>query len=130
MASLLLEVIFSQKKNRTFRLHAFAIMPDHLHLLLTPETDQSIERCMQFIKGGFSFRAKKDLQFTREVWTPGFNKTLVLSPQSFVAVKEYIENNPVKAGMSSSAEDFQFCSVAWRNQMDEMPDFTGAKAHF
>jgi putative transposase len=33
-------------------------MPDHLHLLITPAAEISLERAMQFIKGGFSFRLK------------------------------------------------------------------------
>jgi Transposase IS200 like len=42
-----------------FRLHDFVIMPDHLHLLMTLPSDMTIEKAMQLIKGGFSYRLKK-----------------------------------------------------------------------
>jgi putative transposase len=41
-------------------------MPDHFHLLITPF--ETLERSLQLIKGGFSFRAKKELGFGGEVW--------------------------------------------------------------
>jgi putative transposase len=43
-----------------YRLHAFVVMPDHLHLLITPF--DTIEKSVQLIKGGFSFRAKRELK--------------------------------------------------------------------
>ena len=43
-----------------YRLHAYVVMPDHLHLLITPF--DSIEKSVQLIKGGFSFRAKRELE--------------------------------------------------------------------
>jgi putative transposase len=43
-----------------FRLHDFVVMPDHLHLLITVGSGMTIEKAMQFIKGGFSYRLKKE----------------------------------------------------------------------
>ena len=42
-----------------YKLHAYVIMPDHLHLLMTPA--ESVEKSVQLIKGGFSFRARREL---------------------------------------------------------------------
>ena len=44
-----------------FLLHEFVLMPDHLHLLLTPARDISLEKALQFVKGGFPFRVKREL---------------------------------------------------------------------
>ena len=43
-------------------------MPHHFHLLLTVESGMTIERAMQFIKGGFSFRAGKELGIRSPIW--------------------------------------------------------------
>ena len=40
-------------------MHAFVVMPDHFHLLITIGPELSIERAIQFIKGGFAFRAAR-----------------------------------------------------------------------
>ena len=58
-AQLLLDVIVANRTRNHFLLHAYVVMPDHFHLLLTPGQDITVERAMQFIKGGFSFRLKK-----------------------------------------------------------------------
>jgi putative transposase len=51
-------------------LHDFVIMPDHIHLLLTPPA--ALEKAIQLIKGGFSFRAKRELQWNGDIWQAGF----------------------------------------------------------
>jgi putative transposase len=43
-----------------YLLHEFVVMPDHLHLILTPQ-GITLERAMQLIKGGFSFQLNKKL---------------------------------------------------------------------
>jgi putative transposase len=65
MAGLLIEILFHYRNRNKFRLHEFVVMPDHFHLLITPVT--ALERAMQLIKGGFSFRAKKELGFVHEI---------------------------------------------------------------
>jgi len=51
-------------------LHEFVIMPDHVHLLLSPPA--ALERAIQLIKGGFSFRAKRELSWRGDIWQVGF----------------------------------------------------------
>ena len=53
-ALLMLDILQEQRAKDRFHLHAFVIMPDHLHALLTPAPDVSLEKAVQFIKGNFS----------------------------------------------------------------------------
>jgi putative transposase len=76
-AKLLIDVLRSYVTARKFRLHDFVVMPDHLHLLITVDGDTTIERAMQFIKGGFSYRLKKDFGYVGEVWQRGFSEVRV-----------------------------------------------------
>lgn len=66
MATLLIDVMRENRRKQRFSIHEFVIMPNHLHLLITPAEKISLEKAIQFIKGGFSFRVKKelDLNFT------------------------------------------------------------------
>jgi putative transposase len=66
MADLLLQTLRHYQEEGKFLLHEYVIMPDHFHLLITPF--ETLERSLQLIKGGFSFRAKKELGFGGEVW--------------------------------------------------------------
>ena len=84
-------------------------MPNHLHLLLTVTGDTTIERAMQLIKGGFSYRLKKELGYLGEVWQRGFSELRVDDPESDMRHREYIAQNPVKAGLVDSPEKFPYC---------------------
>ena len=53
MASLLIDVLADNRKRGRFWLHEFVIMPDHIHVLLTPAFEIPLERAVQFIKGGY-----------------------------------------------------------------------------
>jgi putative transposase len=76
-------------------LHAYVVMPDHLHLLLTPQ--ESIEKAVQLIKGGFSFRLKRELGMNGEIWQQGFTDHRIRDSEDWERHLEYIRLNPVEA---------------------------------
>ena len=63
--------------------------------------DVSLEKAVQFIKGGFSFLLKSKL----EVWERGYNQTQTLSVEKFEACRRYVEMNPVQQRMVLSPEE-------------------------
>jgi putative transposase len=73
-AELFQETIFDYRERGEFLLHAFVVMPDHFHVLITPVEEVSLEKAVQFIKGGFSFRLKSK----RDVWMQGFNESQII----------------------------------------------------
>ena len=116
MASLLIDVLRSMMRAGRATIHDFVVMPNHVHILITVPGDSSLEKAMQLMKGGFSFRAKKELGFAGEIWPRGFSDVRVLDESSFHRHQEYIGNNPVKAGLSISPEDFPFGSAHLKKQ--------------
>src|ERR1700674_1706698 len=72
MARLFLNVLQDNRKKGRFLLHEFVVMPDHFHLIVTPAEDVPLEKAVQYIKGGFSFRAKRELEFQSLVWQESF----------------------------------------------------------
>ena len=108
-AELLIDVLRSLVGEREFELHDFVIMPDHLHLLLTICDEMTIEKAMQLIKGRFSHRLSHELGHKGEVWQRGFTEVQVMNRASFEEHREYIAQNPVKAGIVASADQFPFC---------------------
>jgi|SRR5437667_6181428 len=73
-AQLFIDILYQYRTQRKYLLHDFVVMPDHFHVLITVGQEISIERAVQFIKGGFSFRAGKELEFRPPVWERGFPK--------------------------------------------------------
>jgi len=108
MAELLIDVLRSCVKAGRFTIHDFVIMPNHVHILMTLPGSVSIERAMQFIKGGFSFRAKRELGFAGEIWQRGFSDVRVVDESSFERHRAYIDNNPVRASLASVPEGYPF----------------------
>ena len=108
-AKLLIDVLRSYVAAHKFRLHDFVVMPDHVHLLITVDGDMSIEKAMQFIKGGFSYRLRKDFGYVGEVWQAGFSEVRIDDQESFLQQRSYIANNPVKAGLASTSDTFPYC---------------------
>jgi putative transposase len=92
-------------------IHDFVVMPNHVHILMTVPGEMSVEKAMQLIKGGFSFRANKELGFRGEIWQRGYSDVRVIDELSFQQHRGYIENNPVKAGLANSPEEYPFCSA-------------------
>jgi len=107
MADLLIDVLRSTMRSGKVTIHEFVAMPNHVHILMTVPGETSIEKAMQPIKGGFSFRANKELGFGGEVWQREFSDVFVANEESFQHHRAYIENNSVKAGLATSLEEYR-----------------------
>ena len=128
-AMLLVEVLRSNVAARKFQLHDFVIMPDHLHLLMELPNDISIERAMQLVKGGFSYRLRKEHGFHGEVWQRGFSEVRVNDRQSWLQYREYIGQNPVKAGLVDASQEYPYsytCLARKKAQGPKPESFLGS----
>jgi REP-associated tyrosine transposase len=108
MAALFVDVLSHYRRQGKYLLHEFVVMPDHFHLLLTPL--ETLERSMQLVKGGFSFRAKKELEFEHEIWQPSYYDRRVRNIEEYQVFCDYIRLNPVKKGLVSVAEEYRYSS--------------------
>jgi putative transposase len=61
---------------------------------------------MQLIKGGFSYRARKELGMKGTFWQRGFSEDGVESREEFLAFRKYIYENPVRAGLARTPEEY------------------------
>jgi len=93
-------------KETGYQLHAFVIMPDHLHLLITPA--ESVEKSIQLIKGGFSFRAKRELEWTGDIWQPGFTDHRIRDEEDWSRHLDYIRTNPIEAKLAEDLALYEF----------------------
>jgi putative transposase len=111
MATLLMNCLFDNRQKERFLLHEFVIMPDHFHALITPAAEVPLEKAMQFIKGGFSFRARKELTVNSAIWQAGFTDHRIRDLQDYEHHRSYIHQNPVKAGLAAAPELFPYSSA-------------------
>jgi putative transposase len=126
MAESFLETMFHYRETNVFLLHEFVVMPDHVHLILTPSSKFSLEKVAGRIKGGSSFQVGKHVSSKIEVWQPGFTQHLILDEDDFQKHRNYILDNPVRAGLVRHREDYPLSSVHRYFRMDALPDYAKA----
>jgi len=119
MARLFVEVLFHYRDHKNYLLHEFVLMPDHFHLLISPTL--SLERSLQLIKGGFSYRAKKELGFAGEIWEKSFYDRRVRTAEDYYNFKQYIRQNPIKQRLAATLADYPYSSAKAGFAMDEVP---------
>ena len=121
MARLFLDVLSGYRSHGRYLLHEFVLMPDHFHALISVPPGMSIERAVQLIKGGYSYRAKKELGIQGEIWQRGFSDEYVVDAAGYRARCEYIRQNPVRAGLVRAPEEYPYGSAASEIEADSMP---------
>ena len=95
-ARLLQEKLF-EHHGRLYRLHAWCVMPNHGHVLLTPCPGVSLSLVMQRIKGGSAIEINRLLGHEGRLWQPESYDVWMRSESHFWGVVRYLEWNPVKA---------------------------------
>jgi putative transposase len=116
-AKLLIEVLLHYRAERKYLLHEFVVMRDHFHALITPSPQISLERTMQFIKGGFSFRLKSRFP----VWQASFANHRIRDDEDFEGHRDYIWMNPVRAGLVQCPDEYLFSSASRKYPLDSAP---------
>lgn len=93
-----------------YELHSYVVMPNHVHMLVTPRVIRA--RWLGPLKGFTAFEANKILGRRGEAFWQGESYDhLVRRNGELGRIQRYIENNPVKAGLSVEAEDFRWSSA-------------------
>lgn len=97
---------------RHYLLHAFAVMPNHVHLLISPRI--SLPKITRSLKGITAKRANEELGLTgRPFWQEESYDRLVRDEREFERIRAYIEMNPVSAGLVREAGDYRWSSAGW-----------------
>ena len=118
-ARLFIETLLEYRQQGKFKLHELVVMPDHFHLLITPIF--TLEKAVQLIKGGFSFRAGKLFGLRGNVWQTSFYDRRVRDTAEYESFRRYIHLNPVKRGMVPSAEQYAYSSASGMVLLDPAP---------
>ena len=110
------EIVFNSClffNNKRYKIFVFVVMTDHVHLLIQPflksENEYwSLSSIMNSIKGYSSKQIPKVMKHIGIVWQDERFDHIVRNEQEFQGYWEYIRQNPVKAGLSSTPENYPF----------------------
>jgi putative transposase len=98
MCRLFIDTMYVYRRAHKLLIHRFVVMRDHVHLLLSP-LGVDLPRAVQLIKGGFSYRAKKELGVGFEIWERGYVDHRIRDANDYRRHVEYIDQNPVRQGL-------------------------------
>ncbi|KFN42799.1 transposase [Arenimonas oryziterrae] len=98
------------------RVHAYVLMTNHVHLLVTPGAAGAIGRLMQTLGRRYVGALNDTLGRTGTLWEGRYKASLVDSERYVLACYRYIELNPVRAGMVASPADYRWSSCACNSQ--------------
>jgi putative transposase len=114
MATLFIDVLRSFAGDARFKIHEFVVMRNFVQLIVSVHGETTIEDAVRHIKGRFAGRAVRDLAIKGWIWERDVSSVLIPDRASFLKRKLLILENPVKAGMAQSAEEYPYCSAYLR----------------
>ena len=118
LANIVVEQIVSCRDRGFYKLHAFVLMPDHLHVLLTPEETTTVEKAMQMIKGGSAHRIGLERPNKFPIWHAGFHDRWMRDAEEYRGSKRCIEQYPVEAKLVERPGDHVFSSASGKYVLD------------
>jgi REP element-mobilizing transposase RayT len=110
IAALMVEAIRFREERGEYDLHSYVVMANHVHLLITPRVD--VPRLMQSLKRFTAREANRILGLTgHRFWQEENYDRLVRDDKEFLRIVDYIEMNPVHAGLVATPEEFLWSSA-------------------
>jgi putative transposase len=108
----LLAVLAEEAQAQGVEVHAYVLMSNHIHLLLTPQRDQAMPKMMQALGRRYVRHFNLCHGRTGTLWEGRYRSTLIQTERHFMACMAYIDLNPVRAGMVASPLDHVWSSHA------------------
>lgn len=110
MCKILLITIEYFKLILDYKIYAYCIMPDHLHIILHPCGKYELSYIMQMIKGSFARKFNKMNNLSGQVWQKRFYDEGIRDIRMLMQKMEYIHNNPIRKNLIISPGDYPYSS--------------------
>ncbi len=120
-ADVVVSKILEYRDRGNYLLHEFVLMPNHLHLILTPAESVSLEKAIQLIKGGSSHEIHRVRGGKLQIWQPGFHESRVTDWMDYKKKADYVQFNPVVAKLVGRPQDWLYGSASDNYQLDPFP---------
>lgn len=94
-------------------IHAYVLMTNHVHLLITPQTEDGLSKVMQMLGRYYVQYYNYTYQRTGTLWEGRYKATLIDSEAYLLTCMRYIELNPVRAGMVEHSSEYPWSSYRY-----------------
>ncbi|MCZ6469887.1 MAG: transposase [Gammaproteobacteria bacterium] len=118
------ECLLNSAQNNRLKIHAYVLMPDHVHLLASPATGQSIPKTLQSLGRKYVQYFNNKYASSGTLWEGRYRATILDSKEYLLICSRYIELNPVRAEMVKHPRDYDWCSYGYNAMGYEDPLIT------
>jgi putative transposase len=108
---LFIETLGKYQERLGFKVYGFVIMDNHIHLLIQIQGSKTLSILMQKVLLSFGKRHRKDNAYVGHFWQGRFIAKSIISDQGMLEVMKYVHNNPVKANMVKTPEEYSYSSI-------------------
>jgi putative transposase len=109
------ELMNAAQQRISLELFAWCLMPNHLHLVVRPRTDDDLARWMHWLLTTHAQRHRSVHVTSGHMWQGRYKSFPIQADVHFLRVLRYVERNPLRAGLVSSSKDWHWSSLAARN---------------
>jgi putative transposase len=106
----LLDLIDENARKFDVAIHAYVLMHNHFHLLVTPETTEGLPKMMQAVGRSYVRYFNDRVGRSGTLWEGRYKSTLIQTERYLLACMAYIDLNPVRAGLVAQARDYPWSS--------------------
>jgi putative transposase len=106
----MLSVLSEEAKQHGVEVHAYVLMSNHIHLLLTPQRDQALPRMMQALGRRYVRHFNQRHGRTGTLWEGRYRSCLIQTERHLLACMAYMDLNPVRAGLVADPSEHPWSS--------------------
>lgn len=107
-----IELLRSSARDFTVAVHAYVLMTNHFHLLVTPTSDTGLPRMMKSLDGGYVRYYNRRHERIGTLWNGRYRGLAVKDERYWLTCLRYIEQNPVRAGMAETPDGYPWSSYS------------------
>lgn len=105
-----LELLEQTSRQHGVAVHAYTLMENHFHLLLTPQADEALSRMMQSLGRSYVRYFNNRHGHTGTLWEGRYRSTVLQAPRYALACMIFLDLNPVRAGLVQRCSDYAWSS--------------------
>jgi len=107
---LFLRLLRRAGRRRKVAIHGYVLMTTHVHLVVTPATADALSCAMKDLAGGYVRYFNREYQRRGTLWNGPYRALHIENERYWLTCLRYVEQNPVRAGMVSAAEEYRWSS--------------------
>jgi len=103
------------KRKYPFLLYGYCLMPNHIHLVGEPIDPEKLSKLMQCLQRSYTAYYNKKYNKVGHLWQDRFKAKVIVKDQYLIDCVAYVEQNPVRANLVNSPQEYAFSSYLERN---------------